>query len=73
MTSTASDPIDYVQPPAGAVQVGEWHYAGAGDHARYFEHAPHDIGDAVLTIHGVQYADGTCHQDSASCTDHGGW
>jgi hypothetical protein len=52
MTTTPTLPL-----PAGAVSVGEWHGEGA-DRARYFEHAPVDIGDAILTMRGVQYASG---------------
>jgi hypothetical protein len=44
--------------PAGAVSVGEWH-GQEPDRARFFEHPPLDIGDAILTIRGVQYANGT--------------
>jgi hypothetical protein len=44
--------------PAGAVQVDEWNGDGP-DRGRYFEHAPINIVDVALTIHGIQYARGT--------------
>ncbi|OBK76297.1 hypothetical protein [Mycobacterium sp. 1274761.0] len=56
--TTTYDPTQYLSAPAGAVHVGEWRGDGA-DRGRPFEHAPIDIGDATLTIHGVQYARGT--------------
>jgi hypothetical protein len=44
-------------PPALS-QVGDWDSRVGNDRGRYFEHAPVDVGDAVLTIRGVQYANG---------------
>jgi hypothetical protein len=55
---TATTDLDaYLPVPAGAVSVGEWDGEGA-DRSRYFEHGPVDIGDAILTMRGVQYASG---------------
>jgi hypothetical protein len=55
---TATTDLDaYLPVPAGAVSVGEWHGEGA-DRSRNFEHAPVDVGDATLTLRGVQYASG---------------
>ena len=55
--TTTIDLESYLPVPAGAVSVEEWH-GKPEDRARYFEHEPRDIGDAVLTIRGVQYANG---------------
>jgi hypothetical protein len=40
------------------MSVGEWDGGERADRSRYFEDAPVDIGDAILTIRGVQYANG---------------
>jgi hypothetical protein len=56
--TTTYDPTTHLPAPAGAVHVDEWRGDGT-DLGRYFEHAPIDIGDATLTIHGIQYARGT--------------
>ncbi len=57
MTTTTIDISAYLPLPSGAVSTGEWSGEGA-DRGRDFEHAPVDIGDAILTIRGVQYANG---------------
>jgi hypothetical protein len=57
MTTTTTTESYLPLPPASAVWVGEWEGEG-DDRARYFKQAPLDIGDAMLTIHGVQYASG---------------
>jgi hypothetical protein len=43
--------------PAGADWVDEWTGEGK-DRGRFFRHPSLDVGDAILTIQGVQYADG---------------
>lgn len=58
MTTTPEIPTYWPPQPAGAVHIGEWEGDGA-DRGRHFEHSPVDIGGAILTIQGVQYASGT--------------
>ena len=58
MSTTTYDPTVHLPMPAGAVHVEPWHDDGV-ERSRYFEHAPFDIGDAVLKIHGLQYDGGT--------------
>lgn len=68
MTATLPGRLVYMRAPAGATEIGEWDELPTPDGAQYtrtFSHAPVDTCEAVLTIQGVQYGDGTVRRSFA--------
>lgn len=62
---TVPEHLADVRAPAGATEIAEWdelRTESGAEYTRVFRHAPVDTLEAVLTLQGVQYGNGTVHR-----------
>jgi hypothetical protein len=57
--ATTTEPFTDVSPPAGAVEIHEWHDArDTREASRYFVGTVRRVGDAEILLDGTHYSDG---------------